>query len=88
MKTDYHDFSNIYTPQDIRRKLDIGNIWINEATCSKCGDTIKSVNRHDFVECKCGASFIDGGSWYAKYGGEAKSNTIFFNDIYKEENKL
>ena len=37
--------------------------------CSKCGDIIQSKHRHDFVRCKCGACFVDGGDDYTRLGG-------------------
>ncbi len=49
-----------------RRKFDIGDIFINAAVCMKCGDYIRSKNRHDFVWCGCKSIAVDGGSWYAK----------------------
>lgn len=63
---DYHNFCNKDTPIDIRRKLSIGDIWINAAKCLICGETIRSKNRHDFVTCSCGNLSVDGGSWYIR----------------------
>ena len=37
--------------------------------CLKCNDIIESKHVHDFVNCKCGAIFIDGGDDYCRYGG-------------------
>ncbi len=34
-----------------------------------CLDIIESKHRHDFVKCKCGKSFIDGGDDYIRGGG-------------------
>ena len=42
----------------------------NEAQCMKCGDIIVSKYVHDFVECRCGAIFVDGGMEYLRRGGE------------------
>ena len=53
-----------------RRKLDVGDIWMNRIQCLKCKDIITSNNRHDFKYCKCGAVFVDGGSWYGRAGGQ------------------
>lgn len=39
--------------------------------CAKCGDHIRSMNRHDFRSCKCGETFVDGGSDYLRCGGHA-----------------
>jgi len=56
----------IDTSVERRKKLNIGDIWINAAKCNSCGEEIRSKNRHDFVTCKCGNVSVDGGSWYAK----------------------
>lgn len=42
----------------------------NAAQCYKCKDIIESKSVHDFVECKCGAIFVDGGHEYLRRGGE------------------
>ena len=67
---DYHTFTTKDMPEAERRKIDVGDIWMNRIQCKKCGDIITSNNRHDFKYCKCGACFVDGGSWYGRYGGE------------------
>lgn len=36
--------------------------------CRRCRDRIFSNHRHDFVRCKCGATFIDGGFDYLRGG--------------------
>lgn len=41
----------------------------NAIRCKKCGDIIESKSVHDFVECSCGACFVDGGTDYARIGG-------------------
>jgi len=42
---------------------------MSEAMCAMCGDVIESKHRHDFVRCKCGESFLDGGDDYTRWGG-------------------
>lgn len=42
----------------------------NSAKCRKCGDEIESRSAHDFVQCSCGAIFVDGGRDYLRRGGE------------------
>ena len=37
--------------------------------CSYCDDIIQSMFRHDFVKCRCGKSFVDGGGVYLRMGG-------------------
>jgi hypothetical protein len=88
---DYQDFTSKDTPQVERRKLNIGDIWSNAARCARCGDTVRSRNRHDYRTCKCGALAVDGGSWYARrvfdtkrvYGG-AFENLIEMYDHIEE----
>jgi hypothetical protein len=33
-----------------------------------CGELLESRTVHDFVECKCGKSFVDGGDEYMRLG--------------------
>lgn len=40
----------------------------NRCQCRKCLDIIESKHRHDFVQCKCGAIFTDGGTDYIRRG--------------------
>ena len=42
----------------------------NAARCKKCGTEIESRHRHDWVSCKCGAIFVDGGHDYLRRGGD------------------
>jgi hypothetical protein len=42
----------------------------NAARCRKCGDVIESTSVHDFVSCKCGSIFVDGGHEYLRRGGD------------------
>ena len=41
----------------------------NRIKCLKCGDIIESTYRHDWVQCNCGACFVDGGHDYMRVGG-------------------
>jgi len=70
MKTDYQTFCPQGTPQEERRKLGVGDIFANQVKCKKCGEIIRSCNRHDYVKCSCGAISVDGGSWYLKRVGD------------------
>ena len=45
----------------------------NKRQCLKCGETIYSLYRHDFVKCKCGAIAIDGGFDYCRIIGDIRS---------------
>lgn len=70
MTTDYHHFTTKATPLKERRRMDVGDIWINAVRCHSCGETIRSKNRHDFVTCRCKSWSVDGGSWYRRMAGE------------------
>lgn len=54
------------TPEAVRRKYNIGDVFLNQARCLKCGDVITSSHRHDFVWCNCKSLAVDGGSAYTK----------------------
>lgn len=41
----------------------------NALKCLKCGDVIESKSVHDWVQCSCGACFVDGGKEYCRIGG-------------------
>lgn len=38
--------------------------------CKKCNYVLTSRSRHDYVQCKCGACFLDGGRDYMRIGGD------------------
>jgi ribosomal protein L37AE/L43A len=82
---DYHDFSHRGTSVEKRKKLDIGEIYVNGAECHNCGYFIRSRNRHDLVECKCGDIAVDGGSWYAKRNFKKDAN---WTDIIENYDNL
>jgi len=88
MTTDYHDFSHLDTPKEKRRKLNIGDIYINGAECLECGWFIRSKNRHHMISCKCGNVTVDGGSMYAKRSAKdfskVKEVVVLYNDVEKE----
>ena len=50
-------------------------IKVNKIRCNKCGDEIESTFTHEFVECKCGAVFVDGGHDYLRRGGNREDWT-------------
>ncbi len=81
---DYHDFCDINSDKEWRKKFDLGDIYSNGIICKKCGWYVRSKNRHNMAECKCGACAVDGGSWYAKITGDVKDiemRTVWFNDV-------
>jgi len=50
--------------------------------CNICGDIIESKHRHDWVQCKCGRVFIDGGISYQRVGFQEMTD---FTDISEWE---
>lgn len=44
--------------------------------CQMCGDIIFSEYTHDFKQCKCGETFVDGGYDYLRYGGSIMPNMV------------
>lgn len=52
----------------------------NKCRCKLCGDIIESKYRHDWVSCKCGAIFTDGGLDYTRRGGDLNN----IEDIQEE----
>ena len=84
MVRDYQDFTTKDMPEKARRKLDVGDIWANTVQCAKCKDIIRSRNRHDFVWCKCENIFVDGGSWYQRYGGKSLTDVISMIEYYDD----
>jgi hypothetical protein len=56
----------------------------NAAECARCGDVIESRYRHDYVSCKCGGIFVDGGKDYIRRGGETL-DLIIDLIIYRSE---
>lgn len=53
---------------------DFFKITLNQAQCALCNDIITSRHRHDFVSCKCGEIFIDGGNEYVRAGANSFDN--------------
>jgi len=63
----------------------------NAAMCNKCGVAIQSTHVHDYIECPCGESFVDGGNSYFRYGGDItplfmSTETKFVPDSAELEN--
>jgi len=48
----------------------------NAAECRLCGDVVESRHRHDYVACKCGEIFVDGGHAYLRRGAKDLTNII------------
>lgn len=62
----YRDLCPQGTPESVRRKYNVGDIFLNRAKCLLCEDVITSDNRHDFATCSCGSVSVDGGSWMSR----------------------
>jgi hypothetical protein len=60
----------------------------NAAVCLSCGDKIFSRHRHDFVNCTCGAIWVDGGQEYLRRVGDFENamdlSWSLPDDVYKE----
>lgn len=54
----------------------------NICKCKICGDVIESKTVHNFVQCKCGACFTDGGTEYTRRGWNPSHGNI--DDIIEE----
>lgn len=85
MTTDYQKMVNRSASKTTRRKLNIGDVWANQAKCKLCGDVVRSKNRRDFRTCSCGNLAVDGGSWYMsrtlKEEDSYKEMSVMFNDV-------
>ena len=57
----------------------------NAMKCLKCGDIIESKYRHDFVECSCGAIFVDGGHDYLRRGFKQGLTPDDYEDLTEVE---
>jgi hypothetical protein len=57
----------------------------NKCQCRHCNDIIESKHRHDFVTCKCGAIFTDGGKEYIRRGAKDLNDIIDLSETYEEE---
>ena len=60
-------------------------VLVNKCQCRLCEDIIESKHRHDFVSCKCGAIFTDGGKDYIRRGAKEFSDIIDMSEGYEEE---
>jgi hypothetical protein len=56
----------------------------NRCQCKLCGTIIESKHRHDFVSCKCGEIFTDGGLDYIRRGFYTDKNNLISLDEYEK----
>ena len=52
----------------------------NRAKCKLCEEILESFHRHDYVTCKCGEIFIDGGQDYLRCGANDWQNFLRVED--------
>ncbi len=57
----------------------------NRAQCSRCGDVIESVYRHDFRACTCGTIFVDGGKSYLRRGWMEPGDLIELSETAEDD---
>ena len=55
----------------------------NAIQCKLCGEVIESTDRHNYVECKCGACAVDGGHDYLR--GSFKEKDCYIDLSVTEE---
>jgi len=60
----------------------------NAVICNKCDDFIFSKHRHDFVECKCGNIFVDGGQEYLRRGGHGLTDRSYTDLSWSIETEI
>lgn len=60
-------------------------VLVNKCQCRHCETVIESKHRHDFVSCKCGAIFTDGGKDYIRRGAKDFTDIIDMSETYEEE---
>ena len=59
----------------------------NAIQCKLCGDIIESTDRHDYVECKCGACAVDGGHDYLRRSFKSKDCYIDLSITEEQEQR-
>ena len=52
----------------------------NRAKCKLCGEIIESFHANDWVKCKCGEIYIDGGNHNLKCGAKNWNNFLRVDD--------
>lgn len=52
----------------------------NSGFCAICKESIISRSRHDFVQCNCGGSFVDGGLTYQRCGGSLVDTSVWADE--------
>ena len=57
----------------------------NAIQCKHCGETLDSVNVHDYETCSCGACSVDGGHDYLRRVGNPDDFTDISTTVKEEE---
>lgn len=57
----------------------------NAIRCKKCGEIIESKDGHQFVQCSCGACYVDGGSSYLRRGANSLDDFEDVSIVEKDE---
>jgi hypothetical protein len=57
------------------------NTDVTKAKCKLCEDVIESKHRHDYVACKCGEIFLDGGESYLRGGSKSPDNFVLLKGL-------
>lgn len=82
---DYHWTMCKGTSKEKRNELGTGDIWINAALCLKCKTYVRSLNRHCYRTCKCGAVGVDGGSHYLRRMGNPEDYVNIVEEFEKND---
>lgn len=53
----------------------------NSGVCPHCGEQISSHHRHDYRECSCGKSMVDGGTSYLRRTVDLIDSSIVFYSL-------
>lgn len=59
----------VIDPDDFRFRVYGTAILENSVVCGWCGVKVYSWYRHDYRECPCGETIVDGGLDYLRHGG-------------------
>ena len=60
----------------------------NAIRCKHCGDTIESVNVHDYVICSCGVCGVDGGYDYLRRSFKTSPEDDFIDLSEYDDNDM
>ena len=65
--------------------MSIKKIYRNAAQCLLCDEVVESKHVHDFVRCKCGNIFVDGGLDYIRRGVRDSAGYKDLSDVEEED---